>query len=82
MTNEATTSDKELDAKFSKLSPRAQSYANDLMRKGDTSEYAIAQAKRKFNEQVEGEVEQVETEPATNKSLFNNYINKLIKGEV
>ena len=86
MTNEAAPmvnpKDQKLDRKFAKLSPRAQSYANDLMRKGDTSEYAIQQAKKEFGEQVEGEVEQVETEPATNKSLFNNYINKLIKGEV
>ena len=77
-----STSDKELDAKFSKLSPRAQSYANELMRKGDSSEYAIKMAKQKFNEQIEGNVEQVQTEPATNKSLFTGYINKLIKGEV
>lgn len=86
MTNEAAPmvnpKDQKLDSKFANLSPRAQSYANDLMRKGDSSEYAIQQAKKQFGEQVEGEVEQVETEPATNKSLFNNYINKLIKGEV
>ena len=86
---EMTKSDQEkacykdkLDAKFAKLSPRAQTYANELMRKGDSSEYAIRMAKQKFNEQIEGNVEQVQTEPATNKSLFTGYINKLIKGEV
>jgi hypothetical protein len=73
---------KEMDDKFAKLSPQAQSHANLLMRQGAESGDAIARAKRKFDEQIEGDVEQVQTEPATNKSLFTGYINKLIKGEV
>ena len=42
--------DESVDREFSKLSQKAQSYVNDLLRQGKGTKEAIAMAKKKFNE--------------------------------
>ena len=56
------TKKKDLDAKFAKLSPQAQTHANNLMRQGAESGDAIARAKRKYNEEVDIDEDKVDVE--------------------
>ena len=53
---EVLENEKKLDKEFSKLSNKAQTHANNLMRQGAESGDAIARAKKHYNEETVEEV--------------------------
>ena len=56
---EVLENEKKLDKEFSKLSNKAQTHANNLMRQGAESGDAIARAKKHYNEETIEEGEDV-----------------------